>query len=239
MGWYLTTAPRGTLLIKAIAAAALATLLLIAAYFWWFQAPLLVTLGYAVVSVLALALVPLCYRWFGFLDMEVIRQLLDQEEREHNEMMQRLSTMQNDLETLDNEEGARQVVTLKHLLNDFHEVIANRFRGKQLSSSTYLDAARNVQNQSLQNLSDMVGIGHSISSLQRQQPDNDSQQPPAQLSMQQDRLDALLSENRRLFKALSDTSVEVANIQEIGEFERTETLARLKDLVSIAKQQSQ
>ncbi len=226
-------------MIKAIAAAALATLLLIAAYFWWFQAPLLVTLGYAVVSVLALALVPLCYRWFGFLDMEVIRQLLDQEEREHNEMMQRLSTMQNDLETLDNEEGARQVVTLKHLLNDFHEVIANRFRGKQLSSSTYLDAARNVQNQSLQNLSDMVGIGHSISSLQRQQPDNDSQQPPAQLSMQQDRLDALLSENRRLFKALSDTSVEVANIQEIGEFERTETLARLKDLVSIAKQQSQ
>lgn len=226
-------------MIKAIAAAALATLLLIAAYFWWFQAPLLVTLGYAVVSVLGLALVPLCYRWFGFLDMEVIRQLLDQEEREHNEMMQRLSTMQNDLETLDNEEGARQVVTLKHLLNDFHEVIANRFRGKQLSSSTYLDAARNVQNQSLQNLSDMVGIGHSISSLQRQQPDNDSQQPPAQLSMQQDRLDALLSENRRLFKALSDTSVEVANIQEIGEFERTETLARLKDLVSIAKQQSQ
>lgn len=226
-------------MIKAIAAAALATLLLIAAYFWWFQASLLVTLGYAVVSVLALALVPLCYRWFGFLDMDVIRQLLDQEDREHNEMMQRLSTMQNDLETLDNEEGAKQVVTLKHLLNDFHEVIANRFRGKQLSSSTYLDAARNVQNQSLQNLSDMVGIGHSISSLQRQQPDNNSQQPPAQLSMQQDRLDALLTENRRLFKALSDTSVEVANIQEIGEFERTETLARLKDLVSIAKQQSQ
>lgn len=239
MGWYLTTAPKGTLLIKAIAAAALATLVLIAAYFWWFQAPLPVTLGYAVLSVLALALVPLCYRWFGFLDIDVIRQLLDQEDREHNEMMQRLSTMQSDLETLDNEEGAKQVVTLKHLLNDFHEVIANRFRGKQLSSSTYLDAARNVQNQSLQNLSDMVGIGHSISSLQRQRPDNDSQQPPAQLSMQQNRLDALLSENRRLFKALSDTSVEVANIQEIGEFERTETLARLKDLVSIAKQQSQ
>ena len=82
---------RGTLLIKAIAAAAVATLLLIAVYTWWFQAPWLVTLGYAVVSVLALALVPLCYRWFGFLDMDVIQKLLDQEEREHNEMMQRLS----------------------------------------------------------------------------------------------------------------------------------------------------
>jgi hypothetical protein len=226
-------------LIKAIAAAAVATLLLIAVYTWWFQAPWLVTLGYAVVSVLALALVPLCYRWFGFLDMDVIQKLLDQEEREHNEMMQRLSNIQNDLESLDNDEGASQVVTLKHLLNDFHEVIANRFRGKQLSSSTYLDAARNVQNQSLQNLSDMVGIGHSISSLNRQSGNGEATQQPQQLTMQQQRLDDLLSENRRLFKALSDTSVEVANIQEIGEFERTETLARLKDLVSIAKQQSQ
>ena len=226
-------------MIKAIAAAAVATLLLIAVYTWWFQAPWLVTLGYAVVSVLALALVPLCYRWFGFLDMDVIQKLLDQEEREHNEMMQRLSNIQNDLESLDNDEGASQVVTLKHLLNDFHEVIANRFRGKQLSSSTYLDAARNVQNQSLQNLSDMVGIGHSISSLNRQSGNGEATQQPQQLTMQQQRLDDLLSENRRLFKALSDTSVEVANIQEIGEFERTETLARLKDLVSIAKQQNQ
>ncbi len=222
-------------MINAIATAALATLLLVGAYSWWFQSPWLTTIGYAIISILALALVPLCYRWFGFLDLDVIRGLLDQEEREHDEMIQRLSTMQSDLESLENKDGAKQVVTLRHLLNDFHEVIANRFRGKQLSSSTYLDAARNVQNQSLQNLSDMVGIGHSISSLKRQR----SQRDEAQLQMQQQRLESLLAENRTLFKALSDTSVEVANIQEIGEFERTETLARLKDLVSIAKQQSQ
>lgn len=220
---------------KAIAAAALATLLLVVAYKWWFQASWLVTLGYAVFSVLALALVPLCYRWFGFLDLDVIRGLLDQEQKEHNEMMQRLTSLQTDLDSLDNNEGAEQVATLRHLLNDFHEVIANRFRGKQLSSSTYLDAARNVQNQSLQNLSDMVGIGHSIVSLKRQEHGRDDQQ----IHTQQQRLDALLTENRRLFKALSETSVEVANIQEIGAFERTETLARLKDLAVIAKQQSQ
>ena len=226
-------------MIKAIAAAAVATALLIAAYTWWFQAPWLVTLGYAVLSVLALVLVPLCYRWFGFLDMDVIQKLLDQEEHEHNEMIQRLSNIQNDLDSLDNDEGASQVITLKYLLNDFHEVIANRFRGKQLSSSTYLDAARNVQNQSLQNLSDMVGIGHSISSINRQSGNDETTQQKQQLTMQQQRLDDLLAENRRLFQALSDTSVEVANIQEIGEFERTETFYRLKDLVTIAKQQSQ
>lgn len=194
----------------------------------------MVTLGYALASVLAIVLVPLCYRWFGFLDREIITEMLDQEEREHNEMMQRLSSIQSDLESLDIKQGAEQVVTLKHLLNDFHEVIANRFRGKELTRSTYLNAARNVQNQTLQNLSDMVAIGHSISSLSRQGAQDESKQ-----SAQQSRLNKLLAENRKLFEALSDTSIEVANIQEIGEFERTETLGRLKDLVSIAKQQSQ
>ena len=59
-----------------------------------------------------------------------------------------------------------------------------------------------------------------------------------QLQSQQKRLDALIVDNRRLFKALSDTSVEVANIQEIGAFERTETLAKLRDLADIARQKS-
>lgn len=225
---------RGILLIKAVAVAAMASVLLIVAYAWWFQSSWMVTLGYALASVLAIVLVPLCYRWFGFLDRELIAEMLDQEEREHNEMMLRLSTIQSDLESLDIKQGAEQVVTLKHLLNDFHEVVANRFRGKELTRSTYLNAARNVQNQTLQNLSDMVGIGHSISSLSRQGAKDESKQ-----SAQQSRLNKLLAENRKLFEALSDTSVEVANIQEIGEFERTETLGRLKDLVRIAKQQSQ
>ena len=192
------------------------------------------TAAYAVVSVLALSLVPLCYRWFGFLDNEVIRALIAQEAREHDEMMEHLNGLQSSLDTLHNSEGSDQVVTLRHLLNDFHEVIANRFRGKQLSSSTYLDAARNVQNQALQNLSDMVGIGHSISSLRRQRSSANSEQ----LRTQNERLNTLLADNKKLFKALSDTSVEVANIQEIGEFERTETLAKLKDLAKIARNQS-
>lgn len=222
-------------MIQSVAIAALATLLLIGSYAWWFQTPWTTTALYGVVSVIALALVPLCYRWFGFLDKEVIQQLIDQEAREHDEMMSHLNKLQRDLEGLDNHEGSDQVDTLRHLLSDFHEVIANRFRGKQLSTSTYLDAARNVQNQALQNLSDMVGIGHSISSLQRQSSADNSRQ----LDTQNNRLHALLNDNGKLFKALSDTSVEVANIQEIGAFERTETLARLKDLAKIAKNQSQ
>ncbi len=218
----------------ALGIAATVSLALVAAFSWWFQSGWLPTLVYALFSFVALALIPLCYRWFGFLDNDIIDKLLAQEQREHSDMMQQLKSMETGLAKLDNDEGAKQANTLTQLLNDFHEIIANRFRGKQLSSSTYLNAARRVQNQALQNLSDMVGIGHSIESLKRHENSDNT----TQLATQQQRLHQLLSENRKLFTALSDTSVEVANIQEIAAFERTETLARLNDLADIAKQQS-
>ncbi len=218
----------------AIISAALLSVVLIGVYKWWFQSGWPLSAAYAAFSLMCLATIPLCYRLFGFHDNDVIDALINREQQEHSEMLARLDTMHRDLEGLDNTEGAAQVHTLTQLLNDFHEVIANRFRGKQLSSSSYLNAARHVQNQTLQNLSDMVGIGHSIASLNRHQsPDNQQQ-----LDTQQQRLDSLLQENRKLFAALSETSVEVANIQEIGAFERTETLARLNDLAVIARQQS-
>ncbi|OED43885.1 hypothetical protein AB833_02845 [Chromatiales bacterium (ex Bugula neritina AB1)] len=210
------------------------SVIFIGAYTWWFQTSWPLSLAYALFSVLCLTTIPICYRLFGFQDNDIIEALVRREQQEHNQMLARLDTMQQDLDGLDIEEGAAQIQTLTELLNDFHEVIANRFRGKQLSSSTYLNTARDVQNQTLQNLSDMIGIGHSIASLKRHQAADSEHQ----LDSQQKRLDSLIRENRKLFAALSETSVEVANIQEIGAFERTETLARLNDLAVIARQQS-
>lgn len=220
----------------ALGSAAALSLLLIGSYTWWFQTSWAVSLAYAIFAILTLATIPLCYRFFGFQDVDVIRGLLVQEQTEHEEMISRLKKLQVDLKHLNIEEGSQQAGTLLHLLNDFHEVIANRFHGKQLSSTTYLNAARGVQNQTLQNLSDMAGVGHSMVSLQRNT--NSDTAARDQLQSQQKRLDALIVDNRRLFKALSDTSVEVANIQEIGAFERTETLAKLRDLADIARQKS-
>jgi len=218
----------------ALGSAAAISLILIGFYTWWFQASWPVSLGYAAFAVVALATIPLCYRLFGFQDVDIVEGLLKQEQTEHEEMITRLKKLQIDLKQLNIDEGSQQAGTLLHLLNDFHEVISNRFHGKQLSSTTYLNAARRVQNQTLQNLSDMAGIGHSISSLQR----HDAPDTNQQLESQQHRLAELIADNKELFKALSDTSVEVANIEEIGAFERTETLARLRDLAEIARQQS-
>lgn len=220
----------------ALGSAAALSLLLIGSYTWWFQTSWPISLAYAAFALIALASIPLCYRFFGFQDLDVVKGLLQQEQAEHEEMVSRLKKLQVDLRQLKNDEGAQQAGTLLHLLNDFHEVISNRFRGKQLSSTTYLNAARRVQNQTLQNLSDMAGIGHSISSLQRH-ADEDTDTNP-QIESQRRRLGELINDNNGLFKALSDTSVEVANIEEIGAFERTETMAKLRDLADIARQQS-
>lgn len=218
----------------ALGSAAALSLVLIGMYTWWFQTSWPVSLAYATFAIVALATIPLSYRFFGFQDLDVIGNLLKQEQSEHEEMLARLQKLESDLQGLEIDKGAKQASTLTDLLNDFHEVIANRFRGKQLSSTTYLNAARRVQNQTLQNLSDMAGVGHSIASLKRHSTTDNK----AQLEVQTKRLDTLLADNQRLFTALSDTSVEVANIEEIGSFERTETLARLRDLAEIARKQS-
>jgi len=207
---------------------------LLVIYMWWFQPGWVLALTYSAICLLSLITIPLCYRFFGYQDADGIEALIKREQREHTEMLAHLDSLKKNLGDMDNEEGANQVNTLGELLNDFHEVIANRFRGKQLSAGTYLNAARQVQNQCLQNLSDMVGIGHSIASLKRQPSPNDN----PQLEEQNQRLESLIRENKTLFAALSDTSVVVANIQEIGDFERTETLAKLHDLANIARQQS-
>jgi len=53
---------------------------------------------------------------------------------------------------------------------------------------------------------------------------------------QSERLDNLLTENRHLFEALTDTAVEVANIRSYSDYERLDTMARLVSLSEIASQ---
>ena len=222
--------------MKAFVVVAIAiSAVLFAAFYWWFKPDLWVLLLYAAVSIAAIISVPLCYRLSGYVDIDAIRELQALEQKDHDEMLGRLSSLKQSLTDLRIDEGASQAKTLNSLLNDFHEVIANRFAGKNLSASTYLNAARRVQNQALQNLSDMVGIGHTIESLKRQDSAEDKHR---QLAEQNTRLHQLIDSNKQLFQALTDTSIEVANIEEIGKFERNETLSRLNDLADIARQQS-
>ena len=220
---------------KAILSGAALSIVLFAAFVRWFQPGVVMLLSYVVLCLLAILTIAMAYRFFGYTDNDAVIELMAMEQRDHENMLQKLSDLQKNLDDLDVDKGVYQAKTLNNLLNDFHEVIANRFSGKHLSASTYMNAARTAQNQVMQNLSDMVAVKHSISSLNRQSRSDDTQE---QLNEQNSRLNELLQANKQLFQALTDTSVEVANIEEIGDFERTEVLEHLKDLAKIARRKS-
>jgi len=128
--------------IRSLTVAVAASVLLLVLYSWWFQPGWFGIAGYALFCALAIFAVPLSYHFFGFRDQDVISELHAQEQREHDDMLAQLQSVTDSLDSLDNEEGAAQSRELTRLLKDFHEVIANRFGGKQLAASSYLGAAR-------------------------------------------------------------------------------------------------
>lgn len=213
--------------------AAIFSLILIGAFFWWFQGGLVVNLTYLAAAVLATLSVPLLYRWLGYSAADDDQWLKARENQQYTELMQRLQSVTQDLEELGLNEGVRQAKSLTDMLDDYHAVVKSRFFGKQASPLTYLSAARTVQNQAIQNLADMVTLGHSLSSIQANRQAGGTQQDSRYLE-QSERIRALLDENQQLFDALTSTAVEVANMQSISEFERTDTLARLLALAEIA-----
>lgn len=213
--------------------AAILSLILIGLFVWWFQGSLVFNAVYLAVAVVAALSVPLLYRWLGYSVADDDEWLKDRENQQYAELMQRLQGVTKDLEALGLKEGVRQAKSLTDMVDDYHAVVKSRFFGKQSSPLTYLSAARTVQNQAIQNLADMVTVGHSMSSIQNNLQAGGDQRDSRYLE-QSERIRALLDENKQLFDALTGTAVEVANMQSISEFERTDTLARLLALAEIA-----
>ena len=79
----------------------------------------------------------MAYRFFGYTDNDAVIELMAMEQRDHEKMLQKLSDLQQNLDDMDVDKGVHQAKTLNNLLNDFHEVIANRFSGKHLSAVSY------------------------------------------------------------------------------------------------------
>lgn len=222
--------------------AAVISVLLLGAFVWWFQGNLAVNGAYVALATAATLSVPLMYRLFGFALQDDARWLQEREAREHGTLHLRLDDLKKDLRELNLKEGLRQADALGEILDDYHAVVENRFAGKQSSPLTYLGAARTVQRQAIQNLSDAVAVARSMSSLESNRrsaqwsDEKNRQEQDGMYAEQANRLQQLLHENNELFDALTKTSVELANMRSVSEFERTDTLARLVALAQIANQ---
>jgi len=217
--------------------AALVSLCLLVLFYWWFRGDLVLTAVYAVLALLATISVPAMYRLTGFTRTDELEWLENREALEHAELVLRLREVRSELDDLDIHEGVRQADMLSGILEDYHAVIETRFIGKKHSPLAYLSSARSVQMHAVQNLADVVAVGHSISTIQRDTFAGDDERSGRQARLaaeQQARMDAHLAENRKLFDALTETAVEVANIKSFSRFERIDTLARLVSLAEIA-----
>ena len=230
-------------LIAAIVSAGLVGL-----FHWWFQSPYMLTGAYTLITAVAVFSLPVSYHLFGYANIDSARALLQLEAAEYQQLIDRIDKVEDELQALDIVEGKNQAHTLNHIINDYHSVIETRFAGKKHSPVAYLSAARTVQKQALQNLVDMVAIGHSLSSIARNRsepapgkdPEPSRQAKHASLYDEQlARVDALLEENRKLFDALTDTAVEVANMQSFNQYQRIDTIARLIRLAELANQSGQ
>lgn len=219
----------------AIVAAILSLIAVVLFHIWFGSWPL--TAIYLAVATAATLSVPIFYRFTGFSHADEIEWLEHREAKEHAEMVERLHEIRAELERLSINEGVRQIDMLEGILEDYHSVVETRFVGKKHSPLAYLSAARTLQKHTVQNLNDVVAIGHSLSTIGRDtyEGDEDRRRRQSELAKEQrQRTDDLLAENRKMFDALTDTAVEVANIKTFSRFERIDTLARLVSLAEIA-----
>ena len=235
---------RNSTVVAAIAAVGIAIL-----FVMWFSPPLWLLAVYLLFAVIAVFSVPALYRLGGYTLADELSWLENREEAEYNEMVQRLKELHGELKRLDIDTGVRQADTLTAILNDYHSVIESRFIGKKHSPLVYLSTARRVQKHAIQNLNDVVTVGHSLQSISRHGFDDDESRQDNDFADNQDdrrnryvtlqkeqeaRMSGLLNSNQQMFDALTDTAVEVANIESFSQYEKLDTLARLVSLSEIA-----
>jgi len=183
--------------------------------------------------------VPALYRLSGFTLEDEVQWMESREQADHEQLMSRLGVLRGQLSDLGIKEGVQQADTLTAMLDDYHSVVETRFIGKQHSPMVYLSAARRVQKHAIQNLTDVVAVGHSLSSISHHTASDKPLSRMQDLDKEQStRLQGLLTENQQLFEALTDTAVEVANIRSYSDYERMDTLARLVSLAEIASHKS-
>jgi len=207
----------------------------LAIFYWWFRGDLVLTIAYAGLAAVAFLSVPIVYRLGGFTLADEVLWLESREADDHKSMLARLVELEKQLDELGIDEGVQQTRTLSSILNDYHAVVETRFLGKKHSPIAYLSTARRVQKHAVQNLTDVVAVGHSLASISRHGEHGDGIERMRGLNDgQSDRLNNLLAENRQLFEALTDTAVEVANISSYSDYERLDTMARLVSLSEIA-----
>jgi hypothetical protein len=211
-------------------------LLGIAVFFVWFPFNVIALGSYAGLSVVAVGIALAFYAVSGFARKDQHRELIAHEIAREEALYAEVKLLESDLSKLAMNDSAKQASRLMGMLEDYRRVIEQKLGDTTITMTSYSSETSRVFKLAINNLKDILAAAQSVHTTKQEKPDeavmeSEALQRRQALMTQQDaRIGDLLEQNRELLTALNETTVQVANIQDINSFELKESLNRLREL---------
>ena len=211
-------------------------LLCLGVFLFWFPLNMILLAIYGGVLVTSVLLALLLYVVTGAARRDQHKALLAHELEREQHLYAEVKALQRQLTELEQDDSARQADRLMGMLADYRRVIEQKLGNTTITMSSYSQETSRVFKLAINNLKDILAAAQSVRTTKQETPDEDLlesealQRRQALLTQQENRIANLVEQNRSLLTALNETTVRVANIQDINSFELQESLNRLRDL---------
>jgi hypothetical protein len=207
-----------------------------AVFIFWFPLNLIMLAVYGGLLIVSVVLALLVYLFGGFARRDQHRTLLAKEIEREQQLYDQVKALELQLSELEQTDSAKQADRLMGMLEDYRRVIEQKLGGTTITMSSYSQQTGRVFKLAINNLNDILAAAQSVHTTRQEKPESDIiesealQRRQALLTQQESRIDGLVEQNRELLTALNETTVQVANIQDINSFELQESLNRLREL---------
>jgi hypothetical protein len=221
---------------RIVIVSAISALACIAVYFFWFPTNLLALGLYSALALSSVLIGLAFYFAAGFARKDQHQQLVQHEIAREQKLYDEVSTLASQLAALELKDSAKQANRLMGMLEDYRRVIEQKLGDTTITMSSYSHETGRVFSLAINNLKDILAAAQSVHTTKQETVDDQAvesealQRRHALLTQQESRIDLLVEQNRDLLTALNETTVQVANIQDINSFELQESLNRLRDL---------
>ncbi|MEJ2044083.1 MAG: hypothetical protein P8X74_03415 [Reinekea sp.] len=214
----------------------LSALICLVAFLFWYPMNLVLLAVYGAVLAASVVLALLFYVVTGYARRDQHNALLAHEVEREKQLYQEVQTLEQQLTDLQQPDSARQADRLMGMLEDYRRVIEQKLGSTTITMTSYSQETGRVFRLVINNLNDILAAAQSVHTTRQEEPDEDLLESEALqrrhvlLTQQEARIDNLVEQNRELLTVLNETTVQVANIQDINSFELKESLQRLREL---------
>jgi hypothetical protein len=214
----------------------ISALLCIAVFMFWFPSSLIGLGAYSALALGSIAIAIAFYFAGGYARKDQHQEMVQHEVTREQKLYDEVKALAEQLSALKLGDPAKQANRLMGMLEDYRRVIEQKLGDTTITMSSYSHETGRVFRLVINNLKDMVAAAQSVHTTKQETVDESAvesealQRRQALLTQQESRVNVLVDQNRELLTALNETTVQVANIQDINTFELQESLDRLRDL---------